>query len=64
MFGKLCVTNKLMLPKLTYINTILPNITRKNIKEIENICWKFMNLNQRSVVDSAKIYSQQRNEMD
>ncbi|MCP3679804.1 MAG: reverse transcriptase family protein, partial [Gammaproteobacteria bacterium] len=34
-YGKVCVIKTLMLPKLTHIATVLPNLSTKQIKEIE-----------------------------
>ena len=47
------VIKTLMLPKLAYIAVILPNIPRKKIEEIKNICLKFLRTNKRSIVDSS-----------
>ena len=44
-----------MLPKLTHIAAILPNLSRKKIDEIENICQKFVKTNKRPIVDSIKM---------
>ena len=43
-----------MLSKLTHIAAILPNLPWQNIDEIEKICRKFLKLNKRPIVDSAK----------
>ena len=43
-----------MLPKLTHIAAILPNLPRQKIDEIEKICKKFLKLNKRPIVDSTK----------
>ena len=43
-----------MLPKLTHIAAILPNLPRKKINEIENIYKNFQKLNKRPIVDSTK----------
>ena len=53
-FGKMCVIQILMLPKLTHIAAILPNLPRKKIYEIQKICNKFLKLNKRPIVGSAK----------
>ena len=53
-FDKICVIKTLMLPKLAHIAAILPNISRKRIDEIENICLNFLRTNKRSIVDSFR----------
>ena len=43
-----------MLPKLTHIAAIWPNLPRQKVEEIEKICKKFLKLNKRPIVDLAK----------
>ena len=41
-YGKVCVVKMLMLPKLTHIATVLPNLKAKQISEIEKIWYKYI----------------------
>ena len=53
-FGKMCIIETLMLPTLTHIAAILPNMYRQKIDEIKKICKKFLRQNKRPIVDSEK----------
>ncbi len=41
-YGKVCVIKTLMLPKLTHIATVLPNLSTKQIKEIEQVWYNYL----------------------
>ncbi|MCP3679187.1 MAG: hypothetical protein GY782_02550, partial [Gammaproteobacteria bacterium] len=41
-YGKVCVIKTLMLPKLTHIATVLPNLSAKQIKEIEQVWYNYL----------------------
>ena len=56
-YGKVCVVKTLMLPKLTHIATVLPNLSAKQIKETEQVWYNYLTPQKGAARADKKNYS-------